>query len=418
MSFLATITGFLSKYANEKEKRIDKFLRGISTNTTEFFVKRNLIDIIDDDLIETNIWIEKKYKGYKYLTKSNRKRMYKNAAIIKSEVLKFARANPIGFDFLKDKLAEKKLTLNTHNVEKLKFLYQIMMYLHPNNHFQYIKTASFGKLLENPLTHKLKGDCNQIVTLYAALYSLKFEIEDLKIKLLPEHVCLHFNGIDIEATNATFQKYKQTTVLPITEIISTNMLDISDFREKTQKISARTFIESAKLAYKISSLKELVTKNLKVGYDNIGINSLNQNDFKTALYYFHKSGNKELEEKTNKNAALYYSSKKNFHKALYYATKTHNPQLSAQVKHNEGIYYYQKNNLSKAMQIFVAQNNEKMKQAIYGKRYNRLIKSLKTVKTINDAKKHKHTYKKLLELAYKMKDEKLIQHNKNILGQI
>ena len=61
------------------------------------------------------------------------------------------------------------------------------------------ESSTFGKLLRNPNRESLIGDCNQIVTLYIALFALKFDVQLLQLKTYPGHVALHFDGIDVEA---------------------------------------------------------------------------------------------------------------------------------------------------------------------------------------------------------------------------
>jgi hypothetical protein len=60
---------------------------------------------------------------------------------------------------------------------------------------------------------------------------------------------LHYKGVDIEATAGNFANYEKfDRLLPIAELISTNLLDISDFRDKQIQVNAREFLKGAQLA--------------------------------------------------------------------------------------------------------------------------------------------------------------------------
>ena len=165
-------------------------------------------------------------------------------------------------------------------ISKREYLERVAEFWH-NGRYRYIKTASFWRLFGA----EMEGDCNQVVTLYVYLYSLRFDVEDLRIRILPGHVCLHFDGVDLEATNGEFVKYEDGEVLPITELISTNLLDVSDFRERSGFVSPRVMLKSAQLAYKISSNKGLVSKNLDIIYRNLVFTALKSQDFKAAGFY-------------------------------------------------------------------------------------------------------------------------------------
>jgi hypothetical protein len=325
--------------------------------------------------------MEKKYKGYIYLSKRARRKMYSNITKIVEKFNQFCTQNPI------EKIS---IDIPPANLEKVKLLAQICEFLKPGKYYEYIETSSFGKLLNDPGEQKLEGDCNQIVTLYAYLYSTKFPLEDLQIKLLPEHVCLHFHGIDIEATSGELTKYEKFDhILPVTEIISTNLLDLTDFREDTQKISERLFVKSSQLAYAISSLREIVSKNLNTAYHNLGIAALNANNYETAVFYLSKTDDKESLKIAYHNAAVYFLNQKNYSKAELYADKSGNYELKYEIK-----------------------------KSAAADEYNNLAKKVANVKTTQEAKQHKYTYQKMLELAQKLGDESLINNVRDILSKI
>lgn len=387
MKFLLWFFGLFSKYVNSFERRVDKFFRNVKSTDSIVDIREGLLELMQENLIAVNVWLEKRFKGYKYLTKSVRRKMYEDTGKMVKKFEEFVATDPAKLSSLKAVLAEKGLGCSTGDLGKLRYLFQIMHFFRPGQYYKYIRTASFGKLLRDPDERSLEGDCNQIVTLYAYFYSLKYPLKDLQIKLLPEHVCLHFRGIDIEATNGTFQKYKELDVLPITEIISTNLLDLTDFREDVQEIDAREMVKSAQLAYAISSLKTLVAKNLNIAYQNLAIAAMNANDFETAVFYFEKAGDRSNMRIAKRNAAIYYLKNKNYSKAKYYAERDR--ELLGQIEHAE-----------------------------YVVEYNRLVKKVSSVKTVDDARKHKSDFNKMLHLAQKMGDSELEKSVRKSLEQI
>lgn len=370
MKFLKALILFFTPYTNFFEWKVDRFFKSVKSDDSIFTVQKRLLDLMRENLIVVNIWMERKYKGYKYLKKSVRKRMYINSSLIVKK-------------FYAQSIEVSELGKIVSRDEKLKFLTSIMAFLKPGKHYHYIKTASFGKLLRDPSKELLEGDCNQIVTLYIYLYSTKFPIEDLQIKLLPEHVCLHFNGVDIEATNGTFQHYKNYThILPVTEIISTNLLDLADFREKVQEISPRVFLKSSQLAYSISSLREIVESNLKIAYKNLSISSM-------------KSGN--------------------FSSALFFAEKLNDFDFLKSVKRSYAVSLYDKGDFEHSLKVFQELNDENGIKASLSGAYNLLANKVKNVKTQKDFQQNKHNYRKMLEIARKLNDQNLIENLNRIL---
>lgn len=370
MKFLLNVILFFTPYVNLFEWKVDRFFRSVKSTDSIYSIKFDLLSLMKQNLMMVNVWMERKYKGYKYLKKSNRRKMYRDSLEIVRKL-----NNEIDLHGLAE--------TEWGNDEKLRFLASIMRFLAPGKYYKYIKTASFGKLLRNPGKETLEGDCNQIVTLYIYLYSTRYPVDDLQIKLLPEHVCLHYNGIDIEATNATFQKYtKFDYLLPVTEIITTNLLDIADFRENLDFVSPRVFVKSAQLSYAISSLKSIVDKNLQIAYQNLAIDSMKKGDF---------------------NSALFFSSKMN-DKGLY-----------AKVRNNQAVSYYKKDQFEKALKIFVELSDKQMQKACYGGMYNVLANKVKNVKTLKQLNEKRKIFEKMLDLALKMEDEHLISSVRGIL---
>ncbi len=418
-NFIKRFFRFFSFYVNSFERRVDRFFNRIKSSDNISNVRGGLLSLMQENLIITNVWLERKFKGYKYLKKSYRRKMYQDSEIIVKKFKSFCKQNKINKNELKKRLDRKALLYPNGDEDKIEYLAQIMEFLKPGKYYHYLKTSSFGRLLRNPDEEKLEGDCNQIVTLYIYLFSLKFSIDDLRIKLLPEHVCLHFRGIDIEATNGRFYKYQDDQqILPVTEIISTNLLDLTDFREEVQKISPRDFVRSSELAYAISSLRSLVKHNLNVAYRNLAIASLKSNSFDTAIFYANKLNDSKLLASVYHKASVYYMDNNSFRRAKYYANRSHNNELIRVVRHNEGIYYYKRDNISRALKIFRNLNDQKMIKACYQKEYNKLVRTVSGVKTLEDVRKHRNTYRKMLDLAVKMGNTSLQRSIRKTLNKL
>ena len=413
MKFLKWLFGLFSPYVDPFERKVDKFFRNIKSTSASHEVKKGLLALMQENLIVTNVWMERKYKGYRYLDKSTRRKMYQD---VKAMVAGLEMEPVVSEAVLVEMMGEQPLPAYK---ERLLYLVRIMNFLRPGKYYHYIKTASFGKLLRDPTKEKLEGDCNQIVTLYIYLYSLKYDLADLEIKLLPEHVCLHFKNIDIEATNATFAHYtEESEVLPVTEIISTNLLDLADFREDLQSLSPREVVKSSQLAYSISSLKPLVAKNLNIAYLNLALAALKGNDFETAIFYYSKTDDREALKNVYHHAAVYYMNANNFSKARYFAGQSGDNELNRAVKHNEGIYYYKNGSIDKALGVFKGLGDNEMVRACYAKQYNDFVKQVSAVRTLDDVKRHKSVYQKMLTLAQAMGDENLASGVRKTLSQL
>ncbi len=396
-----------SEYADVMERKMDRLLRWHVFND-KFSFQRKLTALMQNNLVIVSLWLERKYKGYRYLGKGNRKRLYVNAEKIVHGFDEFChtfRVNDIhvaailkdmGFDMLGDRR------------ERVLYLAMIMAFLAPGKRFRYLEGASFGKLLVDPEKGKMTGDCNQIVTFYTFLYSLKYDVSDLKIKLLLGHVCLHYEGIDIEATNGTFQKYgKYEHILPIVELLTTNLLDVSDFRDEQLSIDPRVMINAAELAYKISSLRDVVEKNLHVSYHNLAVEYAKKNDFDTAKFFLDKIDDNELKSGIFRNAVIYYTNADNFDKAKYYIKYAGDTSLADYVIDKEGYYNFEKGNIPKAVTLFKKTNNAAMIKACYVTEYNVLQRKVSGAKNPDSARAYKSDYIRMRELSRLMGDYEL-----------
>jgi len=408
-----------SPYVHPFEKKVDKFFMRIKSTDSIADVRTELLTLMQENLIVLNVWMERKFKGYKYLNKTTRRKMYEDVEGIKKKLNEYSAANPVSVMDVKFAVEAVGLDFVDSYKDQFVYLFEIMQFLSPGLYYHYIKTASFGKLLRDPNDAKLEGDCNQIVTLYIYLFSLKYPLVDLSIKLLPEHVCLHFKGVDIEATNATFHHYSENLeVLPVTEIISTNLLDLADFREDVQVVDERMMLKSAQLAYALSSLKSLVAKNLNIAYRNMAVSSMRRKDFDTAIFYFTKMGDRDLLVSAYHNAAAYYMDSKNFKLAKFYASKSGQTDFLRVVSHNEGVFYYKNGQVDKAIEVFKNLGDDEMLKACLAKKFNELHRKVSGVKTIKQAKSYKSVYLKMLDIARQMGDSKLESDLRDTLAKL
>lgn len=274
---------FFTPYANSFEWKVNRFCRWVTSYRNKHDVEKRLLALMQENLIITSIWLEKKYKNYRYLTKSVRRKLYKNAELMKQDFFTF------------EKMQVHKLS-NSGSDPRKELLSLIMAYFSPlRGQYTYKEGVSFGKLLTNPGNEKYVGDCNQIVTLYAAFYAMRFPIEELNIKLIPGHVCLRFRTDDVEATNGTWKHYdKFDYVAPITELVATNLLDISEAGEKTNSIDPEVFVKAAQLAALLSQKRDIVENNVRAAYHNLCVRALKAKKLERAYFYANKLNNPEL----------------------------------------------------------------------------------------------------------------------------
>ncbi len=411
---------FISRYATPFEKKVEKFLRKLKLDSDILKVQKDLISLMQENLAVLNTYLEWKSRAYKYLKKRKRSKLYENLEILKTNFLHSVKNDTTEFNSaIIEELKSLQSSFPVHKEFEINYLWQIMRYLEPGKRFIYQESTSFGHLLKDPTKEKLIGDCNQIVTLYSYFYSLKYPITDLKIKLVPGHVCLHFEGIDIEATNGHFAKYQEKTeILEISELISTNLLDINDSREKQEELSQKQILKISQLAYKISSKKDLVTKNLKITYKNLSMSCMSANNFSEAVYYARQADDRELLLKVFYNATIYYLNAKNFEQAKYYGRMHGDVELQTTVQLQQAHDFYERNNTKDAINIFRQLGKHEMIKACLEKDYYNLYQKIKDIKTTEEAKQYKYIYKKLLEKAREMQDKEREDWVTGVLGKI
>jgi len=364
---------FFSVYVDSSEKKIDKFLKHIKRKSNH-----DLIAMVQEDLVRLSIFFEYKFKGYKKLNKRYRKKLYYNAELIKTDFQSFLEKKA-------DKIEIDDVPQNLKGDLHFKYLLSIMKYLQPGERLQYRESSNFEKLLRDPNSEKLVGDCNQIVTLYIYLFSLRYDVSELHVKILPDHICLHYNGIDIETTTGRLAYYDvYTFISDVEEIVPTNILDISDPDEKQYEVNPKSVLKSAELAYQFSSHRETVEKNLFVAYHNL---------------------------------AVYYAKQKSFSKANLFANKSGKTKLQKSIKQMEAVNYLKNKKYKKAAEIFRIVGDTAGEKACYQNELSYLFIGIKNLRAIQEYKKKKSTLYRMKDLALKINNQGIVDFVNKILKQ-
>lgn len=393
---------FFSPHAHPFERRVNRFFVSIRSNSNPIRVQQELRALMQENLVVLNLWMEKKYKNYVYLKKRVRRQLYANAEQLKAAFLQFEQAQPIDPSTIPSKLPQGQddWPSDLPGQERLLHLAQIMAFLRPGRHYEYQASANFGKLLKDPSREKLIGDCNQIVTLYVALYALKFPIEDLQINLLPGHVCLHFRGIDIEATNATFHHYTENVqLLPITELISTNLLDVNDAEAATRSIDPRTMVKRAQLAEHVSSFKSLVSRNLTSAYQHLIVALLKEKSYDSALFFAHTLKDPDWIRRANESAIVDAINRQDFSRAERFLKHGGDARLWETFYQHRGVWAYKEKRYKAALEDFRHLGHEEMVRACYQGLYSQQVHKVRHVKTVAQAKRYRSVYRELVTLA-------------------
>jgi hypothetical protein len=374
---ITAVFNFFSLYEGPFEKRVDRFLNRVKRSSSG-----DLRKLMQEDLVRLTLFLEYKFKGYKKLKKTYRKKLYENADLIAEDFKEF-------YTGLHSKLQEMQQNLDLPhglaNDERFNYILGITQYLKPGHRLEYQEGATFRKLLRNPHEEKLVGDCNQITTLYIYLYSLGYPVDDLKIKLLKDHVCLHYLGTDIETTAGQITSYDDYLYLsPVEEIVATNVLDIQDPTEKNYNISPANMLQASEMAYKFSSHRDVVEKNLHAAYHNM---------------------------------TVHYALKKSYSRAYHFAKKVRDKALYKTVQHMEAVSLFKEEKYSKALKLFKKLGDKESEKACYQNMIQEHLKNISHCKTIADYRKHRTELKKVRSLAAAAGDKKLQRHVDDIFRQ-
>ncbi len=375
-NWFITALKYFSPYEGLAEKNLGQFLKNIKKKQ-----KIDLRKLIQSDLVSLSIYFEYRFKAYKKLKKSYRRKLYKNAHLIRKDFKAFYAEN---HQSITQKAKASKLSSELSGDVAFLYILAIMDYLKPGKRFKYRESSSFEKLLRDPNKEKLVGDCNQICTLYIYLFSLQFPVEKLQLKLLPGHICLNYKGQDIEATSGELKNY-DGQLIEVEEIVSTNLLDVNDPEEGRHVVSPRNLLKAAEFAYRFSSHKHLVQKNLFTAYHNL---------------------------------ALHYAKKENHKKANLYANKSGNTRLQKSIKQMEARSYFKAKKYQKALKVFISIQDKVGEKACYQGQLNQLIQKTKNDKTLKQFSHHKKELKKMKQLAQKLKHEPTLKFVDHIMKEL
>lgn len=412
MQWLRRLFYFLSPYTDPQERAVGLFFGAITEHSDRSQTQSRLLELLQRNIAVINLWTEYKYKGYKYLRKSRRKKLYDNLQLIADDFEVFRRANA--------QPAETVIARTRHiaprvhaNHDRIVLLQALMDYFAPGRGaYQYQTSSSFSRLLRDPTREVMIGDCNQIVTLYIYLYSRYFDVHDLHIRLLPEHVALHYGGIDIETTSGVFANYadKQgSSLLPIEEIVSINLLDTTDAYLATHEIAPEDFLQASRFAFILSHERSIVTRNLDAAYGKLITLLMNRHNYTKALQFAKASRNMELLTIVGHNGALHHMKHGHFAAARRFAAHAaKRDELIRNSYHAEGIAHFNAHRYNDAIKAFKQYGDQSLVnqcyEALFFVEQEKLGKNL----TTESIKKHVKTIKNMHVYAKKSGNAKLI----------
>lgn len=414
----------LSRYTDPVERRVGKFFGRVNEKDSSRRIEKKLLGLLQNDIAVINLWTEHRYKGYTYLNKRTRRQLYANLEKIHQDFDKFTKTSSVDPSGLIKRLADKNIDTTQLRVqeEKLTYLMQIMRYLSPaGGRYEYRASSSFGRLLRDPTKEKLVGDCNQIVTLYIALYAAKYDVSNLELTLYPGHVALHFCGIDIETTNGTFANYDRPdqTRVPVHEIVSVNLLDTTDTNFAKSSINPEVFLQSARLAYVVSSKRQVVKSNLEAAYHNLVGHLSAQGRYSQALAYAKQSKSHQLIESASKNGVADSLKKDDFNAARKFASASGSrAELNSNIDRHEAAYLYKSKQYLAAAKIYERLRDKTWAGNSYRGLYVQEQSKLGRIKTVADVKANAGTIRSMERYARLSGDKQLQKHAANLVKHL
>lgn len=420
MNFFRKIYYFFSRYTDPAERRVGKFFTRVNERDSPHKLEKSLVQLLQHDIAVVNLWTEHRYKGYDYLTKRERKELYENLAAIQQDFATFAAEQTPDVKRIIEHIASKGVdtTMLRTRQEQVAHIATIMQYLSPKRgRYIYRASSSFGRLLRDPTKEILEGDCNQIVTLYIALFAAKYDVTDLKLTLYPGHVALHFHGVDIETTNGTFAKYmkEEQITAPIHEIVSVNLLDTTDTNFEKSAVNPEVFLQAARLAYVVSSHRQLVKKNLEAAYHNVVRYLMKVQKYTAALTYARQSKSHELIEVAGRNGAVHAMEQRNFAVARTFAGAVQQKhELLKIIDSNEAAHLYNTKQYEAAAKLYGRLGQRDMAGQCYRGLYVGEQNKLSAIKTTADVKANASTIRMMERYAKLSGDAGLIKHAQSL----
>lgn len=418
MGLISSIFYFFTPYTDVRERSVALFFKSLTEHSSQSRIRAKLDNLLQHDIAVINLWTEYRYKGYRYLHKSQRKNLYTNLQLIADDFDRFYANNTRSAEVIVSSI-HRISPYATVDSKKVIQLQALMDYFSPERGvYEYRESSSFGRLLRDPSHEKLVGDCNQIVTLYIYIYSRYYDVRDLQLRLLPGHVALHYGGIDIEATTGRFANYDgqmDNALLPVEEIVSINLLDTTDAYLSTHQVAAEDFLQSSRFAFILSHDRDIAKRNLDAAYSRL-INSLmKRNNYSQALKFATASRDMTLLGVVGHNGAVYEMRHYNYAAARRFAQ--HAPKRDELIRSSwqtEGIHYYQTRHYHDAIKAFKHINDQphirQCYEALFFDEQEKLGSSLTTesIKKYASVIKHMHAY------AKKSGNKKLIEYAGNL----
>lgn len=418
MRFSANLLYVLTPYADADERAVGRFFKSLTERSSQSKTRAKLGSLLQHNIAVINLWTEYRYKGYRYLRKSERKKLYTNLQVIVNDFDEFYTRNARSAGEVTTRI-QRHAPQTIIDPEKAVLLQAIMDYFSPaRGVYQYRDSSSFGRLLRNPAHEKLTGDCNQIVTLYIYIYSQYYEVRDLRIRALPEHVALHYNGVDIEATSGTFANYNGReggALLPIEEIVSINLLDTTDAYLSTHEVAAEDFLQASRLAFMVSHERDIASQNLKAAYGRLVNSLMERNNYSQALQIAKASRDQLLLNVVGHNGAVYEMKRHNYASARRFAASSlKHDELIRDSWRTEGVYHYQAHRYHDAIRAFKHTDDQALVRQSYEALFFEEQARLGSSVTRESIKKHTKTIKRMRAYAKKSGNKKLIQHTDSL----
>ncbi len=418
MGILGKIYYFFSSYTNPAERQLAKFFRRLNENQSPPLVANQLLTFLQQDTVLLTVFLEWRYKGYRYLTKATRRDLYAKAELIKQDFQKYCQSYSPDLNQVLDLASQTEVRFNTkltaEQQDQLLYLQQIMTYLSPQQgRYAYQESSTFGNLLRDPTKEQLTADCNQIVTLYLYLYSQKYHLSSLKLFVLPRHVAIAFNGATIEATVGQFHNYsdEESSLVPAQEIVAINLLDISDRQFSTHKIPPEVSLEASRIAYLISSQREITKKNLTSAYHNLVNKLVAENDYTQALRMAKKSRNQQSVAYVGHRGAIFFQSKNQFSQALKYARYAKQArELEKTIYYNQGVYYYNQQKYHQAIDSFRRADQSQMIRKCYAGLFYQAQQELGSRITKQTIEQNKPVLARMRDYAQRSGETKLLDY--------
>ena len=414
MRLFSSVIYFFSSYTDTRERSVGLFFRGLTEHSSRPRTRAKLDDLMQRNIAVINLWTEYQYKGYRYLRKSQRKKLYVNLQLIANDFDRFYADNV---------QPEEVVVLHIHRVtphaivdpKKAVLLQALMDYFSAaRGIYEYRESSSFGRLLRDPSHEKLVGDCNQIVTLYIYLYSCYYDVRDLQVRLLPGHVALHYSGVDIEATTGRFANYdeqKGGSLLPVEEIVSINLLDTTDSYLSTHEVSAEKFLQASRFAFILSHDRDIVTRNLDAAYGTLVNSLMKRNNYSQALKFAMVSRDVTLLGVVGYNGAVYEMEHHNYAAARRFAGHAlKRDELIRNSWQSEGAHHYQAHRYHEAIKAFGHIGDQVRIRQCYEALFFEEQKKLGSDLTTESIKKYVSVIKHMYTYAKKSGNKKLIEY--------